>query len=207
MPKIIAMGNRKKTDTVDAVIMASGVSRRFGGENKLLAGFRGKPLARITLELAVGSGLFNRIFFVAASAEVAALAEGLPVTFIRNSQSDLGQSESIRLGAAASRADHVIFLSCDQPLLDRATLECITGARKEGFIVEPAANGEACGPCVFSRVFRDELCALPAGGTGRDVKKRHRARVITVEIKEPERLLDADSPEALEKAMALSEKL
>ncbi|MDR0719743.1 MAG: nucleotidyltransferase family protein [Treponema sp.] len=201
------MGNHKKNDTVDAVIMASGASSRFGGKNKLLANFRGKPLARNTLELAVGCGLFNRIFFVACSAEVAALAEDLPVTLIRNSQSDLGQSESIRLGAAASEADHIIFLSCDQPLLDRATLECITGARKEGFIVEPRVNGEAFGPCVFSRVFREELCALPPGGMGRDVKKRHSARIIAVEIKDPERLLDTDNPEALAKVIALSETL
>jgi molybdenum cofactor cytidylyltransferase len=199
--------NHKTKDTVDAVIMASGLSSRFGGMNKLLADFRGKPLARNTLELAAGCGLFNRIFFIACSDEVAALAEDLPVTLIRNSHNDLGQSESIRLGASASDADYIIFLSCDQPLLDRATLGRITGARREGFIVEPTVNGDASGPCVFSRVFREELCALPPGGIGRDVKKRHSGRIISVEIKDAERLLDTDSPEALEKIIALSEKL
>ncbi|MDR2159652.1 MAG: hypothetical protein LBP23_06260, partial [Treponema sp.] len=34
--------------------MASGFSRRFAPENKLLVPFRGKPLARHTLDLVLG---------------------------------------------------------------------------------------------------------------------------------------------------------
>jgi CTP:molybdopterin cytidylyltransferase MocA len=54
--------------------MASGFSRRFAPENKLLVPFRGKPLARHTLDLVLGMDCFAGIFFVAACNEVAALA-------------------------------------------------------------------------------------------------------------------------------------
>jgi molybdenum cofactor cytidylyltransferase len=180
--------------------MASGFSRRFAGADKLLSPFRGKPLARHTLELAAGlvrTGVFTRAFFIVAADEVAALASGLPVTIIRNGRPGLGQRESIRLGAAASEADYFMFFPCDQPLLDRTAVLGILEARREGCIVEPGIQGEGRNPCVFSRVFREELCSLPPGGKGRDIKARHQDRVISVEVAEPLRFTDIDSPEDL----------
>jgi molybdenum cofactor cytidylyltransferase len=68
--------------------MASGFSRRFGEENKLLVPFRGKPLAGYTLDLVMtlrhtpgaadrerGMACFGAVFFVAADPAVIALAE------------------------------------------------------------------------------------------------------------------------------------
>ncbi|MDR3311623.1 MAG: hypothetical protein LBS64_00615, partial [Spirochaetaceae bacterium] len=64
---------------VDAILMASGFSRRFGGADKLLAqvwdkGSRvsQKPLARYTLDLAIGLAAapdpcIARVYFVAAN--------------------------------------------------------------------------------------------------------------------------------------------
>ncbi|MDR0601913.1 MAG: NTP transferase domain-containing protein, partial [Treponema sp.] len=52
---------------MDAVLLASGFSRRFGNADKLLVLFREKPLARYTLELTSGLGRFREIFFIAAS--------------------------------------------------------------------------------------------------------------------------------------------
>jgi CTP:molybdopterin cytidylyltransferase MocA len=57
--------DRNKTDKINAILMASGFSRRFGSANKLLATFRGKPLARHTLELACALDVFNRVFLPA----------------------------------------------------------------------------------------------------------------------------------------------
>jgi molybdenum cofactor cytidylyltransferase len=75
-------------DCVDAILMASGFSRRFGEENKLLVPFRGKPLAAYTLDLVMGlryaggaaggeagPACFGTVFFVAADPAVIALAE------------------------------------------------------------------------------------------------------------------------------------
>ncbi|MDR0524243.1 MAG: NTP transferase domain-containing protein, partial [Spirochaetaceae bacterium] len=89
----------------DAVLMASGFSKRFGRADKLLTLFRGKPLARHTLELVCGLGCFHEILFVTASPAVRELAEGLPVRVLWNEHPELGQNESIRLGVAASGAD------------------------------------------------------------------------------------------------------
>jgi CTP:molybdopterin cytidylyltransferase MocA len=180
--------------------MASGFSKRFGKENKLLVPFRGKALVRHTLELAVGlaeKGDFYRVFFIAADEQVASLAADLQVTLIRNHHSDLGQRESIRLGVSASEAEYYMFFPCDQPLLDQAALSLLLGCRRNGRIVEPICQGMPASPTLFSAAFREELLSLGPGEHGRDIKQRHKDLLDGVEIGNPSKFQDIDDPETL----------
>ncbi|MDR3343192.1 MAG: nucleotidyltransferase family protein [Treponema sp.] len=186
-------------DSVDALLLASGFSRRFGSGNKLLVPFRGKPLARHILELVSSLNCFDRIFFVAAEEGVISLAQGLPVTVIRNDRAEQGQGESIRRGVAASGAAYYMFFPCDQPLLDADTIFSLLNVRGTGRIVQPAFKGAPGTPAIFSNTFREELLSLAPGEHPRDIKGRHQTAVITVDLASPMPLLDIDDPEMLEK--------
>lgn len=200
------------TGPVCAILMASGFSKRFGGGNKLLVPFRGKALARHALDLVCGMDCFNGIFFVAASEPVAALAAALPLELIRNTAPEKGQRESVRLGVEAAGAAlgpqrdaaWYLFLPCDQPLLDAATLRLILDARQPGRIVEPRFQGEPGNPCLFSAAFHDELISLGEGETPRLIKARHPEAVIPLEISNAPALADVDRPEDLERLLALT---
>jgi CTP:molybdopterin cytidylyltransferase MocA len=187
----------EKRDT-DAILLASGFSRRFGDTDKLLAGFRGKPLARHTLDLVSGIGCFRGIFFVASGEDVINLASGLSVTVIRNKHPERGMRESVRLGLeAAGDSGYYMFFPCDQPLLDAGTLMRILEARKPDCIVEPRCGGKPGNPCVFSAAFRAELISLGEGEHPRDIKARHSGSLVPVEIHHPLALADIDDRETL----------
>ena len=175
--------------------MASGFSERFGRQNKLLVDFRGKPLARYTLELAAGMHFPGGVFFVASSGDVAALASDLDaVRVIENTAPENGQRESVRLGveAAGTEPDYYIFFPCDQPFLDVNTVQCVLDARIPGCIVEPRRNGKPGNPCLFSAVFREELLSLKEGETPRLIKTRHPQALRGVEISNPLAFEDID---------------
>jgi molybdenum cofactor cytidylyltransferase len=189
-----------------AILMASGFSRRFGSENKLLVPFRGKPLARYTLDLVCGLNCFREIFFITACDQVAALAEDLPVRVIRNRSPEKGRRESIRLGveaaitaAAIAAADnekgssYYVFFPCDQPLLDPETLKRILEARKPGCIVEPRCRGRPGNPCLFSDVFWEELLTLKEGEQAKVIKARHPNAIIPIEAPNPLAFADIDN--------------
>jgi molybdenum cofactor cytidylyltransferase len=193
--------------------MASGFSKRFGEKNKLLAPFRGKPLARHTLDLVCGVDFFSGVFFVAAEAPVLALAGGLPAAAVRNEHPERGQRESIRLGLEAAlagtgspggassgdassgegpactgpdpAADYYMFFPCDQPLVDVHMVRRILAARRPGGIIQPAYRGDPGSPVLFSGLFREELLALAEGERGRDLIRRHPESLVTVEIPAP----------------------
>ncbi|MDL2218897.1 nucleotidyltransferase family protein [Ruminococcaceae bacterium OttesenSCG-928-O06] len=179
--------------TVDAVLLASGFSRRFGPQDKLLAPVKGIPLAQHTLALVCGMPQFSRVFFVWARPEVGALAKGFRAVPIHNPNPHLGQRESVRLGTEASAAEYYMFLPCDQPLLDEETLLQLLARRAPGRITVPAHKGTPGSPALFSRAFRPQLLAIPAGQNARSIRRRHPAAVDAVELPSPRPLLDIDT--------------
>ncbi|MDR2393565.1 MAG: nucleotidyltransferase family protein [Treponema sp.] len=189
----------RSEEEVDAILLAAGFSKRFGPTNKLLVPFRGKPLARHTLDLVSGLGSFRRIFFVAAATEVQALAAGLPVRVIQNDHPEQGQRESIRLGVSASHGRYYLFFPCDQPLLEVDTVRSVLDLRRPGCIVQPAFKGVPGTPALFSAAFREELLALGPGEHPRDIKRRHPEAVITAVLEEGSSLRDIDDPSMLKR--------
>lgn len=181
--------------SVDAILMASGFSERFGAKDKLLARFAGVPLAERTLRLVCGSGLFQAVRFVYSSPAVGALTKGYPVEPVFNENPCRGARESVRLGVLPSRADFYLFIPCDQPLLDERTLRLILDRREQGRIVVPAFAGQPGSPALFSAFFRDELLTLADGRNARELRARHPEQVRMVEVANPLALADADTKE------------
>jgi len=206
-------------DKVYAILLAAGLSQRFGKENKLLMPFHGKALAQYTIDLIrnLSAEFFDGIFLVYSDNKVAALADSIgeagniipsphrPITLIYNKAPEKGQGESVRLGVEAAHAcedDFLFFFPCDQPFLDADTVRRIFAARRKGCIVEPycvstcdnLGNQDKSGacPCLFSGVFRDELLFLPQGEAPRVIKVRHNEAVIRVEVSNPLVLSDID---------------
>jgi len=201
-----------------AILLAAGFSHRFGEQNKLLVLFRGKPLARHTLELVCGMGCFEKVFLVYNDEAVAALAEGLEVTTVYNPAPAKGQGESARLGLTAvvqsaeaaqrntAEPEYYMFFPCDQPLLDQDTIRLLLDSARPGCIVEPACPGGNHSPSLFCGSFRDELLALKQGEHPRLLKARHPQALITVEITDPAPLADIDTVEDLKKLAMSNEQ-
>jgi molybdenum cofactor cytidylyltransferase len=185
---------------IAAILPASGFSRRFGREDKLLYAFRGKPLARHTLELVTRMGCFDPVVYVAARPEVAALAgdagiarPGVDIRVVLNSRPEYGLRESIRLGViAAGEAGFYAFFPCDMPWLNAATVSAVLSHAMPGKIVRPVHNGKPGNPCVFAAAFRNELVSLDFGEQPRDILKRHPECVVSVEIADGTALTDMD---------------
>lgn len=196
-------------DRIFAILLASGFSKRFGNENKLLVPFRGKALARHTLDLVCGLHCFSGVFFITADDQVAALAGGLPVTLVRNANPEKGRRESVRLGVEAAgalpagggEAVYYLFFPCDQPLLDSGTVRRILQVRRPGCIVHPIFQDRPGNPCLFSGIFRDELLALQEGEKPRLIKLRHPEAVTAVAVAGPSALIDIDEPGTLGELM------
>ena len=187
-------------ETIDAILLASGFSRRFGATNKLIWPFRGKPLALYTLEL-VCSLPFKSVHFVASNPDVTRLAISFPVRSHYNANPERGQCESVKLGTLASDADYYMFFPCDQPLLDAKTVLSVCGKAAPGKIAFPIFNGNPSAPTLFSKAFREELISLKDGENARLIKSRHLDALLPVSVADGNTLIDIDTCEDL-KALA-----
>lgn len=214
----------KKSLTVGCVIMASGLSRRFGA-NKLLADFCGQPMLCRAFVATATPCIAARIV-VTRSEEVQALcrAQGVPVLL----HSLPGRNDTVRLGLSAlleqqPELSGCMFLPGDQPLLRRETVETMTERfcheqpsptewQKEtereifrlGFRVRNDPSPLTGSPVLFEKGLFQELLTLPQGMGGSVLLRKYPAHVHTVYIADRNELADADTPEALAQLEALA---
>lgn len=214
----------KKSLTVGCVIMASGLSRRFGA-NKLLADFCGQPMLCRAFAATAAPSISARIV-VTRSEEVQALcrAQGVPVLL----HSLPGRNDTVRLGLSVllkqlPELSGCMFLPGDQPLLRRETVEAMTALfcreqpsptewQKEtereifrlGFRARNDPSPLTGSPVLFEKGLFQELLTLPQGMGGSALLRKYPAHVHTVYIADRNELADADTPEALAQLEALA---
>lgn len=193
---------RKFFPTIGCVIMASGMSKRFGS-NKLMADFDGEPMILKTLKST--EGLIQKRVVVTRHAEVAELCRELNTDVILH---DLPhRNDTVRLGLEAlGDCDCCMFLPGDQPLLRRETVSKLLDCWKQSpeMIVRPVHEDAVGSPVLFPAWAFSELKTLPEGKGGAIVIKRHPDAVVYSPIDDPYELSDADTPETLEFLQCLS---
>lgn len=181
---------------VDAVIMASGQSKRMGG-NKLLFPYKDTTILDHFLRRFPFT-LFHEVLMVVAQKEVECIGRRYPLTICRNTSSALGKSQSIKEGVAASRAkEGVMFFVADQPLLTPLTITLLVEAFKEQpqRIVVPRVRGKNGNPVIFPAWCRDDLLALSADQGGRDLFENNREAILHVEFENDREFCDLDTYE------------
>ncbi len=190
--------SERRKGSVGCVIMASGLSKRFG-RNKLIEEFQGKTLIQRALDLTEGD-LFERRIVLTRSEEVRRICESqnIPVLF-----HDLPErSDAVALGIREMMdLDGCLFCPCDQPLLKRSSLECLvsefTGEMSE--IRRLSYGGKAGSPILFGKGLFEELSCLPHKKGGSYLAQKYPEQVCLTEAEHELELYDVDTAEAFER--------
>ena len=187
---------RQHFPRIGCVIMASGMSKRFGA-NKLMEDFHGRPMIQRALDAT--EGLFARRVVVTRHESVASLCREQGVEVVVH---DLPhRSDTVRLGLEAlGDLDACMFLPGDQPLLRRETVAMLLQSWKEEpeCIVRPVYEDSEGSPVLFPAWAFPELKNLPEGKGGGVVIKKHPQALRRVSVANHFELADADTPETLE---------
>lgn len=184
------------------VLMASGFSRRFGG-NKLLAEYQGKPLYAWAMD-AIPAEIFAQVVVVARHPDVAQAARAKGFFTLCRPEATEHISGTIREGLRAVMDTEApiigcCFMVCDQPLLARQSVEKLAAAfQREPQCVWALSHGHKKGnPVIFPAALFEELCALSPTERGNAVILRHEGLLRLKEAQHPWELLDVDTLEDL----------
>ena len=187
-----------------AIILAAGLSRRMGTA-KLLLPIDGAPMLQRTLDL-VAAFPFARTILVTIPMVAQKVKTSAQV--IINPTPEAGQSSSLRLGVlAANLGESLLFLTGDQPFLDRETLSAILEADDGQSIAYPeTAEGLPRNPTLFAPRFRAELLALTGDIGGRQLRNRHPEACRPVQVPDEKTLMDVDTPEEYQTVLRMIER-
>lgn len=184
---------------IAGVVLASGMSRRFGEANKLLADLEGTPVIRRSTLAYTEAGLEPVVVVVGFQADAVreALA-GLDITAVGNPDYARGQSQALTRAVRAlpERTEAAIIGVGDQPWLRSATVSLLaeTWRQIHAPIVAPLFDGERGNPVLFGRSLFDELAGVEGDVGGRSVIQKHLDDVAWVPIPDRRQGGDIDTP-------------
>ena len=144
-------------------LLAAGLSRRYGDASKLLAPWRGKPLALHIAETLDALPLVQRVAVCRTGADdLATLLAAHGFTIVFNPDPARGMSSSLALGIEAlATADRALICLADMPKISLAHLNALIAASATSDIVASATeNGPPTPPAIFARRHFPALLAL-----------------------------------------------
>lgn len=188
---------------VSAVLLAAGASTRMG-RPKLLLPLRDEPIVRRTAREVCESGYDDVLVVSGAEHDrIVTALEGLPVRHAVNADFASGMGSSFRTGVAnlEEGCQAAMFALADQPFVTAREYRALVDAyRLQSPLIVGSRFGDVTAPPhLFDRALFPELSVLEHGA--RSVLQRHADRMVVLHFA-PELLVDIDTPEDYERALA-----
>jgi len=169
------------------IVLAAGLSRRFGSRNKLLIDWDDEVLIRRVVQTGIDA-LGGQVIVVTGheASDVEAAIAGLDVRIADNPRYTEGMGSSIAAGVRAAPANATGFLIVpgDMPRLTSRTLRSLIDSRAAIAICRAAWGRTA--PTYFDARYRSELEALHGDEGARILLWRHAADVVEVAVDDAE---------------------
>jgi len=196
-----------KSARCDAVILAAGAGRRFGGR-KLLAPFEGRPLAAGALDAAFAAPVRRVLLVTDGDPDLAAFARGHARGLGREADLDIvvaadaaeGMGASLRAGIQVlpPGSDGVFVFLGDMPRVPPGLACDLAYALVSGVdAVAPRWAGRRGHPVLFGRACFPALGALHGDVGAREVLAAMGDRLALVDSADAGVLFDVDRPEDL----------
>lgn len=176
------------------VLLAAGLSRRYGAVGKLVADYRGRPLALHAADT-IGALPFSQRIAVCRTGDddLADLLEAAGFSVERNPDTARGLASSLAIGvAAAGLPDALVVCLADMPLIDGEHLRRLVDRVTPGGIVASVAGEREAPtpPAAFSREYLPELLRIEG-----DKGARHLLQIAERVVAPKGTLADFDTPE------------
>jgi molybdenum cofactor cytidylyltransferase len=171
---------------IAALILAAGSSSRMG-EPKQMLRFGSSTLLRHIVEEALASDAASTLVVIGAEADAIRREVDQRVAIVENARWSEGIGTSISAGVeAANDFDAVVILTCDQPHVSAATINCLIAEHESGGKPMVAcAYGNTLGvPALFARELFAKLRRLPADEGAKRLLFQDRECVGTIEFGE-----------------------
>lgn len=188
----------KPVKNICCAVMASGQSKRYGKENKLLADFNGSPLVLYALKTAKNQ-VFSDCFAVTVHKEIAELCEKNDMKYILHSFEK--KSDAIKLAVQKGRDfDGIMFLNSDQPLISRESIEklALAFSNFDDCIVRLGYAETVSSPVIFPKSAYDALLNLPKNKRGLYAAQNSGLKTVSVTAENEIEIFDVDTKEDLQ---------
>ena len=194
-------------DRTAILLLASGLSSRFGTGDKLMADLDGRPLLAHAAGALANRSVAKRVAVVGTNQTARrAYLEASGFEIVLNPAPEDGQGRTLAIGShyvrGANAADSVLILLGDMPFVTDTHLEGLAEALSQGAgAVMSETGGRLSPPALFRRDHFDQLAAVTGDRGARRIFERIPARQVVAAA--PDLLMDIDCGLDLQRAEEL----
>ena len=198
----MATGPALEAPILEAIVLAAGSGRRFGG-GKLTAAWDAGVLLEGALAAAFAAPVRSVTVVIGADAEAvgaAARAFDPRAVMVHAPDHAEGMGASLRTGIASlpSDADGVFVFLGDMPRVPASVLPAMAQALVDGALaVAPTFSGRRGNPVLIDRTLFPQLLALTGDAGARGVLQDLGERLVLIESPDDGVLFDVDEPSDL----------
>ena len=203
------------TTPITAIVLAAGLSRRMGNENKLLLPFGQSTILTTTLANILSAKIGETLIVVGHEAQnvQATLVADLQkyplsinaqnaskMTILTNNHYEKGMTTTIQTGVEAADADSAGYMIClsDMPFITPEEYAFLTNEflkileTNKQAIVQPVFKGKRGNPTLFSSFYRKHILELTYTEGCKPIVQTHAAHVYLIEMPTDSVLRDID---------------
>ncbi|QEC69113.1 nucleotidyltransferase family protein [Panacibacter ginsenosidivorans] len=191
---------------VSAIVLAAGLSKRMGNENKLLLPYNGKTIIETTLQHLLDAGIEEIIVVTGHEAQlVSTTIRHLPVIIIYNPLYEKGMTTSIQKGVeVAAGSGYMICLADMFSITALEYISIITAfetqlQNDEKCICVPRYKNEKGNPVIFSAAYRADILQHKEMEGCKKIVEQNKTHIHRIDMQTPHILEDLDYPDDYKK--------
>lgn len=187
---------------VSAIVLAAGLSKRMGPENKLFLEIKGRPMVDWVIEQVKASTVDDMIV-VASERSIDLLSKWKSdrIRVVENQYYKSGMTSSIQAGIMAASADGYMVCLGDQPKIKTSTYNQIVAGFRLTYpgnskaIAVPFYGEKKGNPAVFSSMYRESILNHQEPEGCKRIISDNREAVLPIQIDDGGILTDIDTPD------------
>jgi molybdenum cofactor cytidylyltransferase len=199
------------TPNLSIIVLAAGLSRRMGAENKLLLPFKGQTIIEMTISNILAADIGEVIVVVGHEAKQvkAVLNNRFPnIKIVENPDFEQGMTTSIKAGIRAAQQNTEGYMIClsDMVLIQPDEYRFMVQRflfydfyHEEKTIAQPIFEKKRGNPVIFASIYKNALLETLDTEGCRSLVQTHKEHILLVEMATNHILQDVDIKEDYER--------
>ena len=171
---------------ISSILLAAGLSKRMGGENKLTKKIQGIPLIKHSVENILASSINELIIVLGYQKEIIEklIDKHEKVKFIFNKDFESGMASSIKVGINHLSDNSESFFIClaDMPMVSSNIYDFLIKSKNQKDILVPTYKGQQGNPILFNKSMKEKIMSIDGDVGAKKILELNKDKILNLEI-------------------------
>ena len=171
---------------ISSILLAAGLSKRMGGENKLTKKIQGIPLIKHSVKNILASSINELIIVLGYQKEIIEklIDKHEKVKFIFNKDFESGMASSIKVGINHLSDNSEAFFIClaDMLMVSSNIYDFLIKSKNQKDILVPTYKGQQGNPILFNKSMKEKIMSIDGDAGAKKILELNKDKILNLEI-------------------------